>query len=469
VNRPRVLIPVTYGLSVRYLHPTGVLEGLAAFCEPVVGLGWRDDDLERELRRDGCDVVALPAARLDHEYRMYRRRLDLVHRKRLASPTTEVLHALFRHREGPTVRAIGGARHLLDAARVGLPGGTAAVEAGERGAIERWTNVADFARVLSDRSISAVLSVTPYHDQDGLVLWAAQQAGRPTLTSVISFDNPTTRSRMIARSDRILVWNRYNADEILRAYPDVEAGRLGIIGAPQFDLHRRQDLLVDEGAWRTSLGLPAGRPIILYGAGPSSLVPAEFRLVTAIDRAIDDGRVPGEPYLLVRRHPADDPEPWRDRRDQLRHGTIVDPWAPGSDPNRSWPTRDDLVAQVSSLAHSAVHVNVCSSMTLDGAMFDRPQIGPAFIPGDPEASAVVASFYRQEHWQPLARAGGVADVRDEAALVAAIVDGLTAPERLRGPRRRLLEETLTYLDGRSSERLVAEVGELLAPPSPGSS
>jgi hypothetical protein len=448
-------------LSVRYLHPTGVLERLRTFCDPVVGLGWPDAELAELLAADGIEVVELPAAALQHDYRMYRRRLDLLHQRRLATPTRAVLRGLFHEREPLFVRAVGDVRRVIDTVRVRRPGGAAAVEAGEADAIERWTNVREFGAVLAGRSIDAVVSVTPYHDQDGLVLWAAEQAGIPTLTSVISFDNPTTRARLIARSGRILVWNRFNADEILRAYPDLDPTRVGVIGAPQFDLHHRPDLLVDERTWRDQLSLPHDRPVVLYGAGPTSLVRHEHRIVEALDRAIDDGRIAGEPHLLVRRHPADDPTAWSGHAARLRHATVVDPWAAGSDPHRSWPTRDDLVVQMSSLAHSAVHVNVCSSMTLDGSVFDRPQVGPTFVPGDPAASAVVASFYRQEHWQPIARSGGLATAGDDAELAAAVDDALARPERRREGRRRLVADTLTYVDGCSSERLADEVRTLV--------
>ena len=48
-------------------------------------------------------------------------------------------------------------------------------------------------------------------------------------------------------------------------------------------------------------------------------------------------------------------------------------------------------------------------------------------------------------------------------LVAAISDGLRAPERHAAGRRRMLAEVLTYTDGESSRRLVAEVRHLLDP------
>jgi hypothetical protein len=458
-TRTRVLVPLTYGLSVRYLVPTGVLDELRGVCLPVVGLGWEDDDLAGLLGSRGIESIRLPPARLDHEYRMFRRRLKILHRRRLATPTAAVQDAMFDAFESPKVRAIGHARNLVDWFRVTRPGGAAAVEAQEGPEIERGTNIVDFRRFLDEHDIGAVLSVTPYHDEDGLLLWAAAERGLPGVISVISFDNPTTRARLISRGDRILVWNHYNADEIRRAYPELGSDHVRVIGAPQFDLHRRDDLVVTDREWRAALELPPDRPIILYGAGPSQLVPGEDRLVDLIDRAIDDGRIPGRPFVLVRRHPAERPGGGR----RLRHGRIVEPWSAGSDPDRRWPDDEELVVQMSSLAHSAVHVSVCSSMTLDGAMFDRPQVGPTFIPGSTrQVASVLSALFTQEHWLPIARSGAVAVAADEASLISAIADGLERPESRRRERARLVEDVLTYDDGRSSGRLVAEVGDVLA-------
>jgi hypothetical protein len=125
---------------------------------------------------------------------------------------------------------------------------------------------------------------------------------------------------------------------------------------------------------------------------------------------------------------------------------------------RSWPTEADLQAQMSSLAHSDVHVNVCSSMTVDGAMFDRPQIGPTFVPGAPRLrQTFVRRFYDQEHWAPIASSGGLVLAGDEEELVRAVSDALEQPAAGATQRDALLRGVLTWPDGRSTARLVDAV------------
>jgi hypothetical protein len=454
----RVLVPITYGFSVRYLLPTGALDELSRVCRPVVGLGWDDPELESRITERGVEVVRLPHPEMDHGYRMFRRRLGVLHERRLDSPTSAIRSARALAGYPPQARAIATARRVRDRVAVRRPDAAATIERREPVEVERGTNVEAFRDLLGRHHVDAVLSLTPYHDQDALLLWAARSLGLRSVTAVISFDNPTTRDRLIVRSERVLVWNRFNRDELLRSYPDLQPSDVRIVGAPQFDLHRRPELRVPRDEWCARLGISADRPVLLYGAGPAGLVPSEERIVRLLDEAISERRVPDEPFLLVRRHPVDGRPLWGAVDAALRNGRVVDAWAPDADPLRRWPTQDELVMQMSSLLHSAVHVNVCSSMTLDGAVFDRPQIGPACgrAPPGPEARQIRA-LYRQEHWQPISRSGGLALATDEASLVAATAEALRSPGARTAGRRRMVRDVLTFDDGGATRRLVEQV------------
>lgn len=461
--RTRLLVPLTYGLSVRYAVPTGLLELLADVATPVVGLGWDDPELVAVLVDRGLEVVRLPDARIDDEYRRALRKLALIHERRLASPTS----AIRRRRWSPGLlekkRVVSDVRNTKDRLAVWRSGSEERLLAEEAALLRSATNLADFAALLTETHVSGVLSLTPYHDQDALLLHSAQRAGLRTLVSVISFDNPTIRGRLPVVPDLVAVWNRENADQIARSHPGIDLADVEVVGAPQFDLHRQQWRVEPEQAWRERLGLPADRPVILYGAGPSRLVPDEHRVVEVLDHAIESGRLPGRPFILVRRHPADTDHVWGPHRGRFRHAVLCDPWASKDGPGRSWPTDEDLVVQMSSLAHSAVHVNVASSMTVDGSMFDRPQVGPAFLPGaDRRRVRAIEDFYRQEHWEPIARSGGLSVVTDGDGLIDAVSAGLEAPGEHQTGRARLVESILTWTDGASSRRLVDAVGRVLS-------
>jgi hypothetical protein len=101
-------------------------------------------------------------------------------------------------------------------------------------------------------------------------------------------------------------------------------------------------------------------------------------------------------------------------------------------------------------------------MTVDGAVFDRPQIGPAYDdrPGRPY-DRVMREFYEQEHWLPIAHSGGADVAFDRAQLVFAVRAGLEAPGEKTDARRQLVSEVITYPDGNSTGRVAREVAEFL--------
>lgn len=457
-NRPRIVVAISYGLSVRYLVPTGILEALQRSADVIVALSWDDDALADELRGIVTDVERLPEAQLSHELRMYRQRLGVLHAYRLKSPTTKLRRYRWNGRRSLRRRVLHQVRLRRDQLATRIPGRASSIEHMETDQFRAGSNQDEFARFLDRVQADAVVSVMPYHDPDSLLLRAARASDLATVAAVISFDNPTIRGRLPVACDRTLVWNHQNSDQLLRSHPDLPPSSVRVIGAPQFDLHRQQRLVIDEDDWRNRLGIPPGRPVILYGAGPHALVPNEAELVRLIDRSIDAGALPGNPFLLVRRHPVDPAEVWMSVATEIRQGAVVDPWAPGSDPMRSWPTTADLELQMSSLAHAVVHVNVCSSMTVDGAMFDRPQIGPRFVPGSTRRQQrVLRDFYRQEHWEPISRSNGLATVDTPEQLVAALRTALVEPARDRAARQALCQSVLTTPDGQASRRFVREV------------
>jgi hypothetical protein len=117
---------------------------------------------------------------------------------------------------------------------------------------------------------------------------------------------------------------------------------------------------------------------------------------------------------------------------------------------------------MSTLAHCVVQINVSSSMTLDGAVFDRPQIGPRFVPGLSSRDAKqVRGLYDREHWLPVSASGGLATADDEQQLRDEIVTALTDPSQRSEGRSNLVESLLTFNDGHASERVAQAIERFL--------
>jgi hypothetical protein len=144
-----------------------------------------------------------------------------------------------------------------------------------------------------------------------------------------------------------------------------------------------------------------------------------------------------------------------------------EPWAVRTgDLTTSSATVDDIERLVSTLEHAQVHVNTSSTMTVDGAYFDRPQVGPAYDEGGRAAERQVRDLYRREHWLPITASGGMDIAESRQAMVAAVRDGFAEPGARQEGRRRLVSEIITRRDGRATERVATGVAAELGAPRP---
>lgn len=465
-GRPRVLVPITIHFAVRYVVRTGLLARMKAFCDPVLALSWDDDDLVADLRTEGVEVVRLPDAQVDASVHALVRTLDAGFTRRLASPSTAIDRRRQHVDKSPEVRfrrwATWKKAQLLEL----RPGNEAKARAALPAALAQGTNIDEFAAFLHDQRIDVVFSITPFSIQELVLLHAAERARVRQITSILSFDNITTRPPLPVIFDRYLVWNEANARELLRGYPALTRADIAVVGPAQFDFYSDPDRVRPAAEWRASIGLPATGPTLLYGAGPPSVSPHEAQYVDHLLAAIDDGALPADLIVVLRRHPNDLPARWERFRS---HPSVRfdDPGELGTHEYRPGQVnfRDAQISDLcSTLAHTDVHVNVSSTMTLDGAFYGKPQIGPAYDDegGRPQRRRAI-ELYEREHFLEIVDSGGLELARSRSELIALSRRALDDPGRLAPQRQLMLELLCSRTDGRATERVADELAAFLDP------
>jgi hypothetical protein len=453
-------IPLCQQFSVRYLLRTGLLQRITEYAQPVVLSTWEDAVLQREMEAAGIEVHPLPRVEYGRAYQHLLKQLDLVHLKRVQSPTTAMdarrnalLHPIsFRRR----------VRDTLYRFALSLPGYASWLREAEAKRLRSATNLDTFLNLLRGLRTDAVFTITPFLRDEHLFLRAAHELRMPLAASILSFDNLTTRGWIPVIFDLYMVWNTFNQAEVTRVYPEAAGRTVEIVGAPQMDFYRDASYLWPEAEWRAALALPAGRPVILFGGGPTSIVPNEPGIVLQLDQAIESGEIRGQPVLLLRPHPHDTLERWSAVLKQCRRVVCDEPWRAES-PNRLQTnvSRRDIEKLASTLKHSAVHVNTSSTMTIDGALFDRPQIGPAYDDTDPRFDRAMKELYEREHFLPIVGSGGLTLAHSRGELVAAVNDALANPARGRAERQALVRRLITFDDGQSTKRVADGLRKLL--------
>jgi hypothetical protein len=281
---------------------------------------------------------------------------------------------------------------------------------------------------------------------------AARDLGIESMLCVSGWDHLTSKGRIHVTPARIAVWNDAQREQAVALHGADPAG-ITVVGAWPYDHwsdwrpSRSRDELSGE------LGLPAGRPLILYACSSRFIAPEEAPAVAdwvAALRASDDARV-ASANVIVRPHPHN--TGWSDVPLRGLPGVAVFP-ARGADPVDD-ASRADYFDSMA-LADAVVGVN--TSALIEAPVLDRPAL--AFPP--PRFSATQQDLPHFRELDPLGEAIAVAGSMDEhlRQLGRALADpDAGAQARLRFVARFVHAGAA---DPAPTERLLAFVDDLLA-------
>jgi hypothetical protein len=463
MSKPRLLVPMSLQFSVRYLLRSGLLSQIDDFAQPVILLGWADELLEKELRQSGYEVHSLTKAYWGAQYERTRVTMNLWHHQLRNSPSTAI-----RERRQNLDRPLGlrvrrGLRQAARAMTLAAPGGLERIQKRESALFWSDTNARAVEQQLRRLKIDAVFCLTPFLTDEEMTVRVGVLSGVPSAAAILSFDNLTTRPWIPITFDLYLLWNRHNVEQLRRGYPQTAEREVKIVGSPQFDFYWKPEYLWNEEEWRRRVGLPPNRPVLLFAGGYFTCAPHEPQFLGQLDDAIEANEIPGKPIILFRRHPVDPQERWQGVLQRAKHVVVDNPWQLGAKIlGHTNIGTEDICKLASTLYYSGVHVNVASTMTIDGAIFDKYQVGPAY---DDSSSRKYdrAAFecYHQEHFLPITQSGGIAIARSRKDLVFAVRSGVMNPEQMHEGRRRIVEEICTFSDGKCVQRVALAVREFI--------
>lgn len=451
--KPRLLIPITVQFSVRYVLRTGLLEMVRDYAEPVIILAWQDAELEKELASEGIEYHILPKKQIGNEYERLLKQLTGWHLRKINSPTTVIDRRRKYFLSQEKLRRYLKIRDSIFSLLTSFPPYVRFLLQQQTKLIYSDTNLSEYVQFIDNIRPDVAFCLTPYFIEEELLIRAIAAKHIPIATAILSFDNLTTRGILPIVFEEYFLWNQHNVSELKRIYPETQDKVVKVVGAPQFDFYFNPSYIWSEEIWRKKLGLPAKKPVILFGSASRSIAPQEDQWLKALDSAIETGEIYQSPIILLRCHPNEGVERWKNIRAKLKNVFIEQPWTPGIEkPGKTNVTQEDIKKLASTLFHSRLHVNASSTMTVDGAIFDRPQIGPAY---DEEGriDRLAREIYLREHYLPITHSGGLEMVYNREELIRAVNFAFEEPLRLAAGRKKLVHEICSFTDGRCTERV----------------
>ena len=236
--------------------------------------------------------------------------------------------------------------------------------------LERWISPIDAAeRFLRDPRPDLLL-ITPllyFGSPQVEYVRAARKLGIRTVLAVGSWDHLTTKGLIHEAPDTVIVWNEMQRREAAELH-GIDPDRVVVTGAQAYDGWFGRQPSVSRAEFCRKVGLPDGRPLLLYLCSSPFIAPHEVGFVRrwiAAVRASADAALRGA-AILVRPHPQN-ADQWRDFDPSAFDAVAIWPRA-GANPI----DREARADYFDSMYYSIAVVGVNTSALIESGIVGRP-------------------------------------------------------------------------------------------------
>jgi len=443
-------------LTDRMLFHSQLLEELAKSCTARI---WTAAPRQEGGETAAAVVESLPAVAAFREFpHNYLRRLNEFAWDFRLRPPSRV--SIDRHIKSNTMRAHVRALKL-PARLLALVGAHRPLETGLESLLLRCERSPEATERLRRLRPAAVVTTGPFQFEQPAVVAAARRLGIPCLALIPSWDNISTKNRLVFRYDGFIVWSDATRRELYDFYPYSREVPVYVVEAPQFDVFYDEKHHLSRADFCASQGLTPSRPIVVFALGSPNLF-REHHAVLELVRRVERGDL-GRVQVIVRPHPIHDYAALAAMIGS-HPGVIVQRTAVAGTPiGERYQDRNQIEEWVNTFRHADVLVNLASTATIDAALFDRPVVNLDFDPepGSPNAGLVRDVNHLWTHFKPIAESGGVWLARDCEEMIEAIRTYLERPDLHREGRRWIAQHVCEFLDGRSGVRMAQAVSDFV--------
>ncbi len=296
-----------------------------------------------------------------------------------------------------------------------------------------------FQKLLDDYHPELLVTATPGFDAwEGELILLARRAGLSSVAVNFTWDNLTTNSKHIRKSDCLIAWNeimRGEAEKIHRYSPD----KVFVSGTPRFDPYFRDEKKEPtREEFLRSKGLdPKNRTV--FHTTVTKAYPFQKKYIYDLINLRKDKKIPYV-NLLIRIHPLDLIENYSEFKD-IPDFCIE---RSGKEIEMSY---DDLLNLKCSLKYTDLNINYASTITIEACIFDKPVINIGYL-------GVYALAYEFDHYRPIYESGAVKLAKTDDDLPRLINAYLSDPGKDREARLAIVDRYVKFTDGLSYKRSV---------------
>jgi hypothetical protein len=296
-------------------------------------------------------------------------------------------------------------------------------------------------------------------------LYAATKLKIPVSTFIFSWDNLASKGRMLGAFDYFLVWSHLMKNELFYFYPNVKEENIKVVGTPQFEPYVMDKYKTDRQDFYSKFNLNRNVKTICFSCADASIGANDPVVIGAIALAIRENKIRTPCQLLVRTSPAEDcvrfdavktefPEIiWNNPKWIVTREQHAEIWS------QRIPSEEDIKDLRSLVEYVDLNINMCSTMSLDFMLFDKPVINTVF--GNVENGLYNDQrFLNYDHFKKVADSKSVSIAKDEKELIVQINEALNNPKANTSQRKAMIDLQISKELSGTSKRIAMIISQL---------
>ena len=240
-----------------------------------------------------------------------------------------------------------------------------------------------YHKLLADSKIKTLFFTHQRPPYLAILNEAAKDLEITTSSFIFSWDNLPSKGRMAAPFDSFLVWSELMKKELEYFYPDTKNKLVKVVGTPQFEPYVLKKYQVSQKDFTEKFTIKPNLKTICYSCGDVSTSKSDGLYIETIAEAILEKEIPMV-NLVVRTSPAEDGSRFKEIKErfpfiiwnfpkwEITRQNHPEPWS------QRVPFKEDIEDLRSLLEYCDLNINMCSTMSLDFMIFDKPVINPVF-------------------------------------------------------------------------------------------
>jgi len=326
--------------------------------------------------------------------------------------------------------------------------------------LEKWflPNSKKFREHVKKYGPSLILTATPgFHPIESEAIIMAKKNGLKTASIDSSWDNYTSNALQLRKTDYLICWNKVMKDEAMRIHRYSDKN-VFVSGIYRFDHHfQNKESTISREKFLKSKNLDPARKTLFLSTVPPNTYPAQYDVWQSL-LAMQRNNEFAEPVnLFFRLHPNDKMEKYA----AFKNIPNVHVELAGQKLDFTGGTRGaieinkgDLENLRHSLRYMDVNINFRSSISLEATIYDKPVINLALHD--------YSTHYQMDHYIPIMKTCGVKLVSKDDDLRNAVNVYLKNPSDDHEGRKAIFDSYISFRDGRSSQRSVEAIGDILS-------